>query len=259
MIVRYFYCVILFFSLFACYNSGNDSLTYSDSKDIKKYYKEAKEETDPIKAYKDALAELKIMHQNKTDVKTISYDSCITDALSKKIDYLKNAIEFNVIDYRYLDYLVADSVSSVDDFVFWNFMHSQNFNMLFRQEDIGDHNGLASLSLAHLNKIIDNRFTIVLHKQAQLLPRTNKPNYVLGGFFEGYGLLYDLKTQQVLCYFSYRINNTSNYREDYSKDEKPVFDNMMLELEKTHHSKLRDIVAEKLNLESFQVYLGFDD
>jgi len=93
--------------------------------------------------------------------------------------------------------------------------------------------------------------------EAKILPRTNNPNYVLGGFYEGYALLYDLKNQQVLCYFNYRINNTSNYREHYVNEKHFAFEGMMMELKTIHHSKLKALVAEKLGLEPFQVNLGF--
>jgi len=252
---RCFWMATVLFYLSACYNGGGDELNYSDSKNIKEYYKIAKTEVAPVEAYKDAFTQLKIMHQNKTDIQTIGYDTCINKALSDKINYIKKTIELNVIDYGYLNYLVTDSVKSIDEVASWNFMHSKNFNSLRKLDDIDGDESFSSL--AHLRKILDNRFTIIIHEEAKILPRTNKPNYVLGGFYEGYGLLYDLKNHQVLCYFNYRINNSSNYREDYTKDGKPIFENMMLELKSIHEAKLKEIVAEKLNLEPFQVNLGF--
>jgi len=249
--------VSLLLYLTACYNGNDNTLNYSDSKKIADYYKEAKNEALPLEAYKDAFTQLEIMHNNKTDVKTIVSDSCINNALAEKINFLKNSIELNVIDYDYLNYLITDSVKLVKEALSWNFMHSENFSALKKLNDIGDDDELAAKALAHLRKILDNRYTILLHKQGKLLPRTNKPNYVLGGFYNGYGLLYDLKTHQVMCYFSYRINNTSNYREDYAAEGRSVFDNMILEMESTHHTKLKKIIAERLNLESFQIDLGF--
>jgi len=259
MIYKCLWIATLILSLTACYNSGNnnDDLNYSDAKDIAEYHKIAKAEENPAEAYKNAFAELRILHQNKTDIKTIGYDSCINKALADKINYLKNSMELNVIDSDYLNYLVIDSIKSLEEEAQWRFMHSNNFNLLSKPKDVGDDKAKASLSLAYMRKIIDNRFTLIIHKEAKLLPRTNKPNYVLGGFYEGYALLYDLKSHQVICYFNYRINNSSNYRKDYSANGKPVFENMMVELKNIHQKKLKNLVAEKLNLAPFQINLGF--
>lgn len=255
---HFFFIAIILQNLIACYNSSNDELNFSDSKDISEYYEIVKTEADPVEAYKEAIMQLKIMHQNKTDIATVSYDSCINRALSNKINYLKNRMELNVIDHEFLNYLLIDSVNAVNNDSLWNFMRSENFNNLSKLVTIEDNKALANTSLAHLLKILDNRFTVLIHKQAKLLPRTNKPNYVLGGFFEGYALLYDLKNQQVICYFNYRINNTSNYKEFYMKNDKSIFDNMVLELDSVHRAKLVNLVAEQLNLQPFQVDLGFN-
>jgi len=117
-------------TLTACYNSSTDTLSFSDSEDIKEYYEVAKNETNPYEAYKDAITQLKIMHQNKTDIKTISYDSCANTALKEKINSLKNNIELNVIDYGYLDYLLNDTIDNSEYAVMWDFMRSENFEML---------------------------------------------------------------------------------------------------------------------------------
>jgi len=257
MIFRYFLIVAFLIHLSACYTSSNDSLNYSDSKDIKKYYEVAKTESDPVKAYKDAFTQLRILHQKKTDIKTVVYDSCVNAALKEKINYIKNDIKLNVIDYGYLDYLINSTKENIEYAVMWNFMHSNNFNALFKPEDISDNNALTTFCLAHINKILDNRFTVIIYEEAKILPRTNKPNYVLGGFYEGYALLYDLKTHEVLCYFNYRVNNTSNLREDYTTEEHFAFEGMMLQLKKRHYYNLKQIVAEKLRLEPSQVNLGF--
>lgn len=251
-----FWIATVLIYLSACYNS-NENLNFSDAKDIDAYYKIANSSPDVAKAYEDAFMQLKILHLNKTDIRTVSQDTCINKPLADKINQIKKTIELNIIDHNYLSYLVIDSLKLEEKDDSWNFMHSKNFNSLTKLSNIENNDSLSTLSLAHLLKILDNRFTVIIHQEAKLLPRTNKPNYVLGGFFEGYGLLYDLKNQQVMCYFNYRINNSSNYREDYMKDERTIYENMMLELISIHKDKMKNLIAEKLNLDPLQVELGF--
>jgi len=219
------------------------------------YTQKASEKADPVKALKNVYKELSILKLNQPTLSAIHYDTCLTVDLIERLDELET-FSINVLDLKFLNNFIAGEKSNEEE-KDWSFLHSRSFdNFVPRAELKENDQEKAVKALAHWYKVQDIRYTVVLTEQNKILPRTNYDNYVLGGYFQGNGILYDLKEHKVLCYFNFRINNASNKIEDYTKEGLGTYDVMLEELKDEMKNKIRFELSRKLNIEEARIEPG---
>jgi len=244
--------IIFIFSvvLLTSCSTNNTTSTSHVIHDMDVYLKKARSKTEPIKSLRNVYKELSIIKLNRPSLTAIHYDSCLTVDLINRIDaYENNKLKINVLDLRYLNnFIEGEKVE--DEQADWPFLHSRDFDHFVPLDEISEIDDEKAVeALAHWYKLKDIRFTVVLYEQSKILPRTKYDNYVLGGYFQGYGILYDLVEHKILCYFNVRINNLSNEIEDYTKDGIEIYDVMIDELKRETKSKIQFELSRKLNID----------
>ncbi len=252
--------VIFFVFMMAIIASCNTKNTNSSSpviQSIDAYLAKARSNTNPKKALKNAYKELSILSLNNPSLSAIHYDSCLTIDLANRVENIdKNNLQVNILNLNLLNNFMEGK--QVDDAeTNWDFLHSRDFDYLISLDKLNEaSNNEAMEALARWYKIKDIRYTVVLKEQNKILPRTQYDNYVLGGYFQGYGIFYDLVEHKVLCYFNLRINNLSNKIEDYTKDDMNVYEAMMAELRTETKRKIQVELSRKLTIVETQVDPG---
>jgi len=221
------------------------------------YLEKARAKTDAIVALRDVYKELSILKLNQPTFSAILYDTCLTADLMHRIDAVGNTpLKINVLDLKYLDNFIGEQIVN-DTVTDWGFLHSRDFDYFLPIDQFTEEtNEKAIEALAHWYKIKDIRYTVVLAEQNKILPRTKYDNYVLGGYFQGYGILYDIVEHKVLCFFNFRVNNLSNKIEDYTKENREVYDAMIDELKSETKRKIQFELSKKLNIEETSIDPG---
>jgi len=245
--------VFVFGLSFLCCDHENSS---NRIQSLARYEQKAASIVDPQKALKSAYEELAVLKLNQPSVTAIHYDTCLTDDLQKHLT--KNqTFKVNVLDLKYIDQFIEGTTID-DEESNWRFLHSNNFNFLVPLTELPKTtNEKTAKALAHWLNIKDIRYTVILYEQNKILPRVNFENYVLGGYFQGHGILYDLKEYKAICYFPFRVNNLSNTIEDYTKEGMDIYDAMMNELKNEMKLKIQFELARKLNIEEALIEPGF--
>lgn len=225
--------------------------------DIDFYLKKAQEKTEAVKSLKSVYKELSIIKLNKPVFTAIYYDSCLTVDLINRIDALENnSLKISVLDLKYLNNFIEGEKVDAEE-AEWTFLHSRDFDYFVALDKISEiDNEKAVEAIAHWYRLKDIRYTVVLYEQTKALPRTKYENYVLGGFFQGYGILYDLVEHKILCYFNVRINNLTNRIEDYTKEGVSVYEAMMEELKRETKSSIQFELSRKLNVHESMIDTG---
>jgi len=224
---------------------------------IDAYFDKANNQKNAVNTLKKVYKELSILKLVKPTLSTIHYDTCLTADLTNRLEHFENAaFPVNVLNLKYLDNFM-EGEKAVAEEANWSFLHSKDFDYFIPINELKQtENKKAAEALAHWYKIKDTRYTIILTEQNKILPRTKFENYVLGGYFQGYGILYDLAEHKVLCYFNVRINNLSNKIEDYTKEGIGVYEAMINELKSETKNKLKLELSRKLNIKESQIELG---
>lgn len=221
------------------------------------YLKKAQTKTDPVKSLKSIYEELSIIKLSKPSVTAIHYDTCLTVDLMNRIDALENSsLKISVLDLKYVNnFIKGEKVE--DKEADWTFLHSRDFDYFVPLDKISEiDNEKAVEAIAHWYRLKDIRYTVVLYEQSKALPRTKYEHYVLGGFFQGHGILYDLVEHKVLCYFNVRINNLSNVIENYAKEGIGVYEAMVEELKRETKSSIQFELSRKLNIDEDLIDTG---
>jgi len=219
------------------------------------YTQKAREKADPVKALKNVYKELSILKLNQPTLSAIHYDTCLTVDLIEHLEDLET-FSINVIDLKFLNNFIEGGKENEEE-KDWSFLHSRSFDYFIPLNKLKENNKENAVkALANWYKIRDIRYTVVLTEQNKILPRANFDNYVLGGYFQGNGILYDLKEHKVLCYFNFRINNKSNKIEDYTKEGQSTYEIMLEELKAEMNNNIRFEVSRKLNIEKDRIDPG---
>lgn len=238
----------------ACTVNDKNTSTYSE-RSMDWYLEKAAEKADPIKALKNVYKELSILKLNQPNLSAIHYDTCLTADLIDHIDQ-QETLKVNVLNLKYLNNFMTGDTEN-EEAEDWSFLHSRSFDYLVPLAELKENDQKKAVTaLAHWYNIQDIRYTVVLYEQNKILPRTKFDNYVLGGYFQGNGILYDLKEHKVLCYFNFRINNLSNKIEDYTKEGQSTYEVMLEELTAEMKNKIQFEVSRKLNIEEDRIEPG---
>lgn len=240
--IFYIICFVTFLS--ACDSNGFKPKTADSFNNVE----------NPVAALKEAYKDFAVLKINQPTLTTIYYDSCLAEGLTKKIEAGTKPVEFNIINLNYLNQFIEGAKFDSRELK-WDFLNSGNFNQLIPLKELKD-STKAAVALNHWQQIKSNRYTFVLQEQTKILPRTGYENYVLGGAFHGYAILYDIVAHKVICYFNYRINNSSNSIEDYSDKGPDLYENMMAELRQEMHKRMTGLISEKTGIDSSRVKLG---
>jgi len=205
------------------------------------------------KSITDIKIDAEIILNSLISSKHLYYDTCLTEAMAQLFERDKT-LTLNFVDESLLKYFSKNDTSQkVEDINQWNFLRNSTFNSLTKAFDKKNKSSAGEF----WQEITNERYILILQERKKILPRTNFEHYVLGGMFDGGIFLYDVLDYKNICYFNFRVNNTSNKIEFYEKyKNSSTYDAMLIELKEQLKLNLDEKIKLKFG-ESAQVKIKY--
>lgn len=199
-------------------------------------------DTTEKKSFEEVKIDSEIILSSLIDSKHYYYDTCVNDIISNIFES-NNSLNLNFVDLKLLKYYAKIDTSIKNDVLNqWPFLRTSSFNLILNDMLKNKKASVAN----NWQNIFKDRYILILKERKKILPRTNFEHYVLGGMFDGGIFLYDLHDYKTICYFNFRVNNTSNKIDFYSKYKADsVYDAMVLELTEKIKVNLGERITEK--------------